>query len=134
MAQGKLGEKPSTVLFVDDEAPWLEAIKISVKGASFKIITADSAEAALKALQHNTPDLILSDIRMPVMNGFDLFEKVRKNPKLKKVPYVFMTSIDDFDAKRTAREIGADGYVEKPYDYDTVKSIVLELLMRFKKV
>jgi DNA-binding response OmpR family regulator len=126
-------ERTKTVLFIDDEAPWLEAVKMSVKGASFSIITADSAEAALLALKKKTPDLILSDVRMPVMNGFDLFEMVKTNPKLKHVPYVFMSSIDDLDAKRAARDIGADDYVEKPYDYQKVKTIVLDLLTRFKR-
>ena len=58
---------------------------------------------------------------MPFMNGFDLFEKVKQNPKLQDIPYVFMSSIDDFDARKTAREIGADDYVEKPVDSDQMK-------------
>lgn len=133
IAKGKGGDRAKVVLFVDDEAPWLEAIKMAVRGKGFRIITADSGEAALKALHRRTPDLILSDVRMPVMNGFDLFEKVKKDPKLRAVPYVFMSSIDDFDAKQTARELGADGYVEKPFASEEVKAIVLDLLMRFKK-
>ncbi len=132
-AQTKMGGKSKLVLLVDDEQPWLEAIKIAVKGTTFKIITADSGEAALRQMKRKKPDLILSDVRMPVMNGFDLFEKVRSDPKLSSVPYVFMSSIDDFDAKRTARELGADGYVEKPFDSEDVRTIVLDLLMRFKK-
>ena len=133
MIRGSINSKVTTVLFVDDEIRWLEAIKLSVRGESFKIITADSGEAALAELQRNVPDLILSDVRMPVMNGFDLFEKVRSNPKLKRVPYVFMSSIDDFDAKATARKLGADGYVEKPFDSDDVKKVVLDLLLKFRQ-
>ncbi len=133
IAKGKAVDKTKVVLFVDDEQPWLEAIKMAVRGKGFKIITADSGEAALKALHRKTPDLILSDVRMPVMNGFDLFERVKKDPKLRGVPYVFMSSIDDFDAKQTARQLGADGYVEKPFASEEVKAIVLDLLMRFRK-
>lgn len=132
-AESKPGGKSKVVLLVDDEQPWLEAIKIAVKGTAFRIITADSGEAALKQMKRKKPDLILSDVRMPIMNGFDLFEKVRSDPNLSSVPYVFMSSIDDFDARRTARELGADGYVEKPFDSDDVRNIVLDLLMRFKK-
>lgn len=125
--------KQSTVLFVDDEKPWLEAVRLAIDGASFKGITAEGGEAALKQLETTKPDLILSDVRMPFMNGFDLFEKVKQNPKLQGIPYVFMSSIDDFDARKTAREIGADDYVEKPFDSDQMKSIVLNLLLRFKR-
>ncbi|MBI5475737.1 MAG: response regulator [Ignavibacteriales bacterium] len=119
-----------TVLFVDDESMWLEAIRLSMKGEQFKILTADGGEEALKKLQRQKPDLIMSDVRMPVMNGFDLFIKVKDNPKLKDIPYVFMSSIDDFDAKKTAKELGADGYIEKPFDSDHIKSIVIDLLTR----
>jgi YesN/AraC family two-component response regulator len=119
-----------TVLFVDDESMWLEAIRLSMKGEQFKILTADGGEEALKKLQRQKPDLIMSDVRMPFMNGFDLFIKVRDNPKLKNIPYVFMSSIDDFDAKKTAKELGADGYIEKPFDSDHIKSIVLDFLSR----
>jgi len=125
--------KQNTVLFVDDEKPWLDAVRLAIQGASFKVITAEGGEAALKKLETTKPDLILSDVRMPFMNGFDLFEKVKQNPKLQGIPYVFMSSIDDFDARNTAREIGADDYVEKPFDSDQMKSIVLNLLLRFKR-
>jgi response regulator RpfG family c-di-GMP phosphodiesterase len=133
MKRAKPISRPVTVLFVDDESPWLEAVRLAVEGEPFKIIVADSGEAALKKLARRKPDLILSDVRMPAMNGFDLFEKVKSNPKLKNVPYVFMSSLDDFDARQTAKELGADDYVEKPYDTQDVKSVVLDLLTRFRK-
>lgn len=132
-----MGERTSgklnTVLFIDDEKPWLEAIRLAVKGASFRVITAESGEAALRKMKRSMPDLILSDVRMPVMNGFDLFEKVKRDPRLKRIPYVFMSNLDDFDARKTARELGADDYVEKPFDSEQMKSVVSGLLTRFKR-
>ena len=124
--------KTKTVLFIDDEAPWLNMIKSAVEDAPFSVITADSGEAALRKIKRKKPDLILSDVRMPTMNGFDLFEKIRSDPRYRNVPYVFMSSIDDFDARQTAKEIGADDYVEKPIDTEQVESIVVKLLTRFK--
>jgi DNA-binding response OmpR family regulator len=97
----------------------------------YKVITADSAEHAMTRLAGKTPDLILSDVRMPVTNGFELLEKIRKKPGLKKVPFVFMSSIDDFDAKHTARTMGADDYIEKPFDVDNARHIINDLLGRF---
>ena len=55
------------------------------------------------------------------------------NPDFSAIPYVFMSSIDDFDARKTARDIGADGYVEKPFDVTGVRSILAQLLDRFYK-
>ncbi len=125
--------KSQTVLLVDDESPWLEAMTIVLRNESYNVITANSGEEALKKLETKKPDLILADIRMPVMNGFDLYEKVRGNPGLKTVPYVFMSSMDDFDAKKVAHDLGADDYVTKPYDINDVKTIVLDLLKRFRE-
>ena len=125
-------KKNTIILFIDDETNWLEAIRMAVGDQPLTIITATSGEEALRKLQKRKPDIILSDVRMPEMNGFDLYEKVRSNPKFKSVPYVFMSSIDDFDAKRTAKLLGADGYIEKPFDLESVKRVVLDLLLRFK--
>lgn len=120
-----------TVLFIDDETMWLEAIRLSLRGGNFKIVTADGGEDALRKLQRAKPDLIMSDVRMPVMNGFDLYEKIKDDPRYRKIPYVFMSSIDDFDAKKTARELGADGYIEKPFDSEQIKTIVSDFLKKF---
>jgi YesN/AraC family two-component response regulator len=124
--------KRKTVLFIDDEGVWLDAIKMAVKEAPFKVITAEGGERALKELHRHRPDLILSDVRMPDINGFDLFEKVRKDPTLKSIPYVFMSSIEDFDAKRTAKQIGADGYIEKPFNSAQIQSVITDLLQQFQ--
>ena len=131
MTERRGKKRAKQVLFVDDEALWLSTVKETVHDPSVRIITAESGEAALRKLERSTPDLILSDVRMPVMNGFDLFEKVKRNPKWKNVPYVFMSSIDDFDARHTAKVLGADDYLEKPIDTDQVRQIVLSLLTRF---
>jgi CheY-like chemotaxis protein len=125
-------EKLQTVLFIDDEPSWLEVIRLSLKDGPFKVITAEGGEVALKTLQKKAPDLIMSDVRMPNINGFDLFEQVKKDPRLKAVPYVFMSSIDDFDAKRIAKTLGADGYIEKPFDSEQIKTIIIDLLTQFR--
>jgi len=122
-----------TLLLIDDENNWLDAMEEALEAESYKVVTADSGQLALSKLQKVKPDLILSDVRMPDMNGYDLYEKVKAIPKLNKVPFVFMSSLDDYDAKRVAKSIGADDYVIKPYDTQEIKRIILELLNRFKK-
>ena len=59
-------------------------------------------------------------ITLSVMNGFDLFEQVKRNPKWRDVPYVFMSSLDDYDARHTAKVLGADDYVTKPFHMEEV--------------
>lgn len=121
-----------TILFIDDENTWLDAIKTVLKKERFNVITAGSGEDAISKLQKKKPDLILSDVRMPVMNGFELYEKVKKNPSLASIPFFFMSSIDDYDAKAVARELGATGYIEKPYDTEEIKHVVGRLVERLK--
>lgn len=129
----KLPPKRQMILFVDDESTWLEVVRGVLRDEPFKLITASSGEDALAKVKGRTPDLILSDVRMPAMNGFELFEKIRENPKLASIPFVFMSSLNDYDAMRVAKELGADGYVEKPFDSAKVKSVVTSLLARFEK-
>lgn len=133
MTRSKTAHKPQTVLLIDDEILWLDLIREALAGESYNVITANGGEAALRKLQRKKPDLIVSDVRMPVINGFDLFEKIKSNPKLRTIPYVFMSSIDDYDARRTARQLGADDYLEKPFDAEGIKHAVLNLLMKFRE-
>ena len=133
MARSKVPHKQKTVLLIDDETLWLDLIREALAGESYDVITANSGEAALRKLARKKPDLIVSDVRMPVINGFDLFEKIKRDPRLRTIPYVFMSSIDDYDARHTARQLGADDYLEKPFDADGIKVAVLDLLLRFKE-
>src|SRR5579862_3172369 len=116
-----------TIFLVDDEPIWLDALSEALEQQHFKVVSSDNGEDALRKLKTTSHSLILSDVRMPAMNGFDLFERVRNEPKLKGIPYVFMSSIDDYDAKRVAKELGADDYVTKPYDSEDVKKIMTDL-------
>lgn len=131
--RGKTIKLNKTIMLVDDERPWLDIMSHVLKEKSFKVITAESGAEALKKLQAGKPDLILSDVRMPEMNGFDLYQHVRSEPKNKAIPYVFMSSIDDYDAIHVAKELGADGYVTKPYDIDDAKTTINQLLVKFIK-
>lgn len=123
--------KPKTILLVDDEPLWLDAMRVILKDEGYRAITVTSGEEALVKLQKSRPDLILTDVRMPVMNGFDLYQKIRANPKLSKIPVVFMSSIDDYYARRTAKELGADGYLTKPSFTEDLKKSVESL---FKEI
>ncbi len=120
------------IFLIDDENIWLETMEHALESESYNVVTADSGHIALSKLLKVKPDLILSDVRMPDMNGYDFFEKVKANPRLNKVPFVFMSSLDDYDAKRVAKNIGADDYVVKPFDTEEIKRIVLDLFTRFK--
>lgn len=123
-------QKKRLILLVDDEELWLEAAKRIVKESGFRAITASSGEEALKAISKQVPDIVIADVRMPVMNGFDLYQKVRENPKWQKLPIFFMSAIDDFDAKRVARDLGASGYIPKPFHTEDLQDAMSGLLKK----
>ncbi|MBS4027757.1 MAG: response regulator [Ignavibacteriales bacterium] len=122
-----------TILLVDDEPGWLSAMKAVLQESQLKVVTAESGEQAITQLKKKQPDLILCDVRMPVMNGYDVFLKIKEIPKANKVPFVFMSNFDDFDAKNVAKRLGADDYVAKPVGYDEVHFVINDLLQRFSK-
>ncbi|MBI3579053.1 MAG: response regulator [Ignavibacteriales bacterium] len=122
--------KKKHILIVDDEPAWLKLMGRTLRDAGYLVKEADSGSAALTALQKYKPDLIVSDLRMPDMNGFDLLDHIKKLPKLSATPVVFLSAIDDFHAKKVAQELGAVACIPKPIDKDEVVSLLKKYLPR----
>ncbi len=132
--KNRSSKNSKTLFLIDDENLWLEAMEIVLKEEPYKIVTADSGTKALTKLSKLKPDLIISDLRMPDMNGYELFDRIKNNPKLRNVPFVFMSGFDDYDAKRFAKTIGVNDYFTKPFDTEEMKSLVLSLLQKYNKL
>jgi DNA-binding response OmpR family regulator len=104
-------------MVVDDEKDQLFTIEQSLKNANrnFEIILSDSGMDCLKKLKNDIiPDIILLDIMMPDMNGWELQKRIKSSPKFKDIPIVFLTARDDEMAKKAGRFLGED-FIEKPY-------------------
>ncbi len=109
-------KRQQQILVVDDEPAWLSTISMVLQSKGYGVKTVMNAAEALAALTQFKPDLILSDVRMPDMNGFDFLDRIKKNPAMASTPVVFLSAIDDFHAKRIARDLGAVDYITKPVD------------------
>lgn len=116
------------ILVVDDEPVWLRVLTQILKSKGYDVKEAASGADALKTLKSYVPDLILLDVRMPDMNGFDLLDQIKKLPKLAEKPVVFVSAMDDFHAKKVARELGAADYLLKPIDEREVSSVLAKFL------
>jgi CheY-like chemotaxis protein len=116
------------ILIIDDEPAWLKIITFFLKDRGYEVVSAESGAEALKTLVRYRPDLIMSDIRMPDMNGFDLLDHIRKLPSVARTPVVFFSSIDDYDARKVARDLGATDYIVKPFSQDDVNSVLAKYL------
>ena len=116
------------ILIVDDEPAWRRVLSHFLSTRGYDVKEAGSGVEALQALAKFKPDLIFSDVRMPDMNGFDLLDSIKKLPKLSATPVVFCSAIDDFDAKKVAKDLGAAGYLVKPFDEEEIYSILSKAL------
>jgi len=112
------------ILIVDDEPSWRQILAHYLNRKGFYVKEAGSGVEALQTLAKFKPDLIFSDVRMPDMNGFDLLDNIKKLPKLSATPVVFCSAIDDFDAKKVAKDLGAAGYLVKPFDEEEISTLL----------
>jgi CheY-like chemotaxis protein len=119
-----MAEQKKQILVIDDEPAWLRIVSYFLNNQGYEVTAAESGIEALKTLKGFTPDLILSDIRMPDMNGFDLLQNLKKIPATASTPIVFFSAIDDFDARKTAKQLGAQDYIVKPFDEQEVSTVL----------
>ena len=106
------------IVIVEDEEDLIYIIGTVLGEEGYNVTKASSAEEALLLCQTVRPDLIISDIKMAEMDGFDLLEKIKAIDTMKNVPFMFLTSLDDATAKTKGLELGATAYMTKPFDID----------------
>lgn len=105
-----------TALVVDDVADVTEMLEALLTYAGYRVVTAASAKAALDAAQKQHFDVIISDIGMPEMTGYELAEALRKLPEYKTIPLVAVTGFARFDDQQRSMNAGFDAHMTKPID------------------
>ncbi|MEL7037255.1 MAG: response regulator [Cyanobacteria bacterium J06592_8] len=103
------------ILIVDDQPTNLAVISETLTAVGYDVAIATSGERALKQLERRLPDLILLDIQMPMMDGFEVCQKLKANPQTGDVPVIFMTALSDVDHKVEGFQLGAVDYITKPF-------------------
>jgi class 3 adenylate cyclase/ActR/RegA family two-component response regulator len=122
-----LDSKPR-VLVADDHPALVTLLRHKLVQKGYEVFTAQNGEDALEITRTEYPDIILSDVDMPAMYGFELCEAVKKDSRLHKIPIILITSMVTTDNIMKGIEVGADNYLTKPYDDDTLYSKIEELL------
>ncbi len=102
------------ILVVDDQRDYLKAIQLILEGVGYTVATRASAAEALEVLDQRPVDVILADIAMPQMNGYQLFEAVRKRPEWAAIPFIFLTARALDSDIRYGKALGVDDYLTKP--------------------
>jgi two-component system sensor histidine kinase/response regulator len=118
------------ILVVEDNEDMLNGIRDILEMSGYQVITAVDGQEALAWMQQHRPDLIISDIMMPQMDGYELFSAVRANPKWLRVPFVFLTAKDQRLDVRLGKQLGADDYLTKPFEPEDLIVVVEAKLER----
>ncbi len=105
-----------TLLIVDDDATLREMLRMLLAGAGYRIEMASHGEQALELAAELLPDLILLDVMMPGMDGFEVCRRLRSDPLLAEVPIVLVTALNDRASRLRGIEVGADDFIDKPFD------------------
>lgn len=117
------------ILVVDDDRGIRHFIR-TLLGEKYSVTTASNGEEALQKMEEEHPDLVISDIVMPVMDGFRLLRSIRENEVLKHIPVILLTSENSEDNQRLGLDRGADAFVGKPFNPDILKATVNNFLGR----
>lgn len=118
------------ILVVDDSRLAQKMIRDRLESAGYTVVTASSGEEALAWLQREVPDLVISDVVMPGIDGYELCRRMRKQPRLANVPVILLTARGGISEKVAGFEAGADDYLVKPFDPVELELRVKVLLAR----
>ena len=121
------------LLVVDDEPNLLRAVAACLKAAGYEVSTARSGREALLQLAEAVPDLVVSDIRMPVMDGYQLTRQLRGSPRTALVPIVFLTAKDETVDRIEGFRAGIDAYLTKPFEPEELIAVVNGILNRVER-
>jgi DNA-binding response OmpR family regulator len=118
-------ETRKKILCIEDDREAAALIAEELTDRGYAIYIARDGREGLASILKNMPDLVLSDISMPVMSGFELLERlIALAPRFSQMPFVFLTALTDRDNELKGRWLGADDYVTKPIDFDVLATII----------
>ena len=117
------------ILVVDDEIHIVQIVKFNLeKRGGYEVITAKNGEEGLETAKEQMPDLILSDVMMPKMSGFQFCEALKRDAELKKIPFIILTAKGQENDIKTGTDLGADDYITKPFSPKALLEKVAEIL------
>ncbi|CAN5718553.1 response regulator transcription factor [soil metagenome] len=121
------------LLVVEDNFRLLQAINVCLTKAGFEVMTARDGNAALERVAETIPDLIVSDIMMPGMDGFSLAAQIRANPRTDLIPIVFLTARETRQDRIAGFKVGIDAYLVKPFEPDELVAAIENILSRVSR-
>lgn len=121
------------ILIVEDEPGMIELLTVALEDEGYNISIANNGQQGLRKVEEESPDLIISDVMMPDMNGYDFCQQLRENPKTAAIPFIFLTAKKDVSDRVRGLNLGADDYISKPFHVVEVVARIKTLMMRVKR-
>jgi cyclic di-GMP phosphodiesterase len=125
-----------TILIVDDEYSGRETLQSILEGEGYDLIMAENGPQAIQKAKTLLPDVILLDVMMPGMTGFEVCERIRNDPQVAEIPIIILTALDDRESLLTALKAGADDFISKPFDRFELRARLIGItrLNRYQKL
>lgn len=116
------------ILVVDDEQGILDLLVDDLSDDGFDVISATNGASALVLIYRERPDLVLLDLMIPVVNGYEVLRELRRNPTTKKLPVILLTAVSPAEGKQAAVQLGANYYLTKPWKLDSILQVIRDAL------
>jgi DNA-binding response OmpR family regulator len=116
------------LLLVEDEEELVRIVQTYFRDEGFEVRIALNGLEGLKVVRDFKPDVIVSDVKMGQMDGFEFFEALKKLPEFSNTPFIFLTIMDDRSSVERATALGASGYMTKPFDVEELHAKIQEVM------
>jgi len=116
------------ILVVDDEPDIIKMLGTRLKANGYEVISAQDGVQAVSVAHKEKPDLIILDVKMPAQDGYTVYENLQMAANTSLIPIIFLTALPPEEVKKKVQELGADGYISKPFDTEDILKKVKELI------
>lgn len=121
------------VLLVDDEVDFVDVVRTRLEANNFEVVTAYDGEEALEKVKEKMPDIIILDVMMPKINGFDVCRKLKGDQNYKEIPIIMLTAKFQTSDIKFGAAMGANAYITKPFEPQVLLDKMRELLQKNKQ-
>ena len=125
--------KTGKILVIDDEAEITEIVETFLKDAGYQVLVENSSVMGIERAKSFRPDLILLDIMMPFMDGYEVCEELKKNKETENIPVIFLTGKDARSDEGKSFKVGGDMFIKKPFNCERLLEIVRIVLLSMNK-
>jgi len=130
LKEEQLMESNKTILIIDDETGVCYGISAALQNWGYKVLTAFNGKDGLAMAKKHLPDIVLLDVTMPQMDGFEVLKRIKEDPKTMQISVIMLTAKGDMDARLKAVNLFVEDYITKPVKLETIKEAIEKVTAR----